>query len=51
MVKSYCVRQKKQTKCIQPSGYKKAKNGRLMFFCTCAECGLLKHVLLKKQGN
>ena len=42
MVKSYCVKQKKQTECVEPSGYKQAKNGRLMFFCTCAECGIKK---------
>ena len=32
MVKSYCVKQKKVTECVKPSGYKKAANGRLMFF-------------------
>ena len=31
MVTSYCVKQKKQTECAEPSGYKTAKNGRLMF--------------------
>ena len=36
MVKSYCVKQKKQTDCIEPSGYKKAANGRLMFFFALA---------------
>ena len=36
MVKSYCVKQKKQTECVEPSGYKTAKNGRLTFWCTCA---------------
>ena len=24
MVKSYCVKQKKQTECFEPSGYKKS---------------------------
>ena len=46
MVKSYCVKQKKQTECVAlmtscsscPSGTRRAKNGRLMFVCTCAEC-------------
>ena len=42
MVKSYCVKQKKQTECVEPAGYKIAKNGRLMFWCTCAECGTKK---------
>ena len=26
------MKQKKQTECVKPSGYKTAKNGRLMFF-------------------
>ena len=53
-MKSYCVKQKKQTECVEPSGYKKAKNGRLMFFCTCAECGITKTRFVKqtaKSGN
>ena len=41
MVKSYCVKEKKQTECVQPSGYKKTKNGRTMFWCMyCASCGI-----------
>ena len=28
-MKSYCVKQKMQTECVEPSGYKTAKNGRL----------------------
>ena len=58
MVKSYCVKpeayqvkHKKQTECVEPSGYKKAKNGRLMFFCTCAECGIKKTKFVKNKGN
>ena len=51
MVKSYCVKRKKQTECVEPSGYKKAKNGRLMFFCTCAECGITKTKFIKQTGN
>ena len=27
-IESYCVKQKKQTECVEPSGYKKAKNGQ-----------------------
>ena len=53
-MKSYCVKQKKQTECVEPSGYKTAKNGRLMFFCTCAECGIKKTKFVKqiaKSGN
>ena len=50
-MKSYCVKQKKVTECTEPSGYKTTKNGRLMFFCTCAECGIKKTKFVKKQGN
>ena len=41
-MESYCVKQKKYTQCVEPSGTKTAKNGRLMFWCTCAECGIKK---------
>ena len=51
MVKSYCVKQKKQTECVEPSGYKKAKNGRLTFFCICAECGITKTKFVKSQST
>ena len=50
MVKSYCVKHKKQTECVEPSGYKTAKNGRLMLWCTCAECGIKRFNFVKK-GN
>ena len=43
MVKSYCVKQKKQSECVPGSEtIVKAKNGRLMMKCTCAECGITK---------
>ena len=48
-MKSYCVKQKKQTECVEPSGYKKAKNGRLMFFVLVLNVVLLKHDLLKTR--
>ena len=51
IMKSYCVKQKKVTECVEPSGYKTTKNGRLMFFCTCVECGITKTRFVKKQGN
>ena len=51
MVKSYCVKGKKVTDCIEPSGYKKTKNGRLMHWCTCAECGITKTKFVKQTGN
>ena len=47
-MKSYCVKQKK-TECVEPSGYKKAKNGRLIYFCKCTECGIMKTRFVKNQ--
>ena len=53
MVKSYCVKQKKQTECVPDSArLVQANNGRLMMKCTCAECGITKTKFVKhKQGN
>ena len=52
-MKSYCVKQKKQTECLPGSEqYTKAKNGRLMMKCKCAECGITKTKFVKSQkGN
>ena len=50
MVKSYCVKQKKQTEFVEPSAYKIAKNGRLMFWCTCAECGIKKIKFVRSKS-
>ena len=37
------MKQKKQTECVPGSEkYVKAKNGRLMMKCKCAECGIIK---------
>ena len=41
-MESYCVKERKKTKRVEPSGYKTAKNGRLMFYCKCASCGITK---------
>ena len=49
MVKSYCVKQKKLTESVEPSGTKVAKNGRKMKWTTCAECGIKKTQFVK--GN
>ena len=52
MVKSYCVKQKKQTECApESSRLVKAKNGRLMMKCICAECGITKTKFVKQTGN
>ena len=52
MVKSYCVKQKKKTDCVPESAILvKAKNGRMMMKCTCAECGITKTKFVKQTGN
>ena len=52
MVKSYCVKQKKQTDCVPGSGrLVKANNGRMMMKCICAECGITKTKFVKHTGN
>ena len=52
MVKSYCVKQKKQTDCVPESGrLVKANNGRMMMKCICAECGITKTKFVKQTGN
>ena len=52
MVKSYCVKQKKTTECVPGSArLAKAKNGRLILKCKCAECGITKTQFVKQTGN
>ena len=47
-MKSYCVKQKKQTECVQGSEqYVKTKNGRNAMKCKCAECGITKFRFVK----
>jgi len=49
-MKSYCVRQKKQTDCVPGSEtYTKTKNGRTMMKCKCAECGITETRFVKNQ--
>ena len=51
-MKSYCVKpKKKETECTQPSGYKKEKNERAMFWCICAECGIKKTRFVSNTMN
>ena len=50
-MESYCVKQKKFTECIEPRGYKKSKNDKLMFYCKCKECGIMKYKFVKTTGG
>ena len=47
-MKSYCVKQRKQTECLPGSEtYAMARNGRRMMKCKCAECGITKTPFVK----
>ena len=47
-MKSYCVKERKQTECVPGSEkYVKAKNGRLMMKCKCSSCGITKVKFVK----
>ena len=49
-MKSYCVKQKKQTECVKGSEkFVKTKSGRNMMKCKCAECGITKTKFVSKQ--
>ena len=43
-METYCVREKKKTKCVPGSDeiIKAKGNGRLMLRCICASCGITK---------
>ena len=47
-MKSYCVKQRKQTECVPGSErVVQARNGRAMMKCKCAECGITKTKFVK----
>ena len=51
-MKSYCVKQKKQTNCVPGSEqYVKTKNGRNAMKCKCSECGITKFRFVKGSAT
>ena len=51
-MKSYCIKQKKQTECVSGSErFVRAKNGKMMMKCTCAECGITKTKYVKNNTS
>lgn len=49
-MKSYIIKQKKCTDCVQPNGTKTTKNGKNIF-CTCADCRKRKTTFAKTSGS
>ena len=39
MKESYCIKDKRVTPCVEPSGYQQDKLGRNQFFSRCGVCG------------
>ena len=50
MKESYCIKDKRETPCTEPSGYQNDKRGRTQFFCHCAVRGI-KKVRYVKTGT
>ena len=50
MKETYYLKDKKETACVEPSGYQRDKRGRLQFFCHCAICGIKKVRYVKMGG-
>ena len=48
MNQSYCIKDKKVTPCIEPSGYQTDKNGRRHFYC---HCGIKKVRYVKSNST
>ena len=47
-MKSYCVKQRKQTECVPGSErVVQTRNGRAMMKCQCVECGITKTKFVK----
>ena len=51
-MKSYCVKQRKQTDCVPGSEqYVKTKNSRNAMKCKCVECGITKFRFVKGSSG
>lgn len=51
-MRSYCVKQKKITDCVNGSErFEPTKNGKMMLKCICAECGITKSKFVKNKSG
>ena len=51
MNESYCIKDKRVTPCVEPSGYQTDKNGRRQFYCHCPVCGIKKVWYVKSSSS
>ena len=51
MKETYCLKDKRYTPCVEPSGYQKDKRGRTQLYCTCAVFGSDKARYAKENGQ
>ena len=51
MNESYCIKDKRVTPCVEPSGYQTDKNGRKQFYCHCPICGITKVRYVKSNQS
>ena len=51
-MRSYCVKQKKQTECVKGSEiYIETTNKRIMMKCICSDCGITKTRFVKNKQS
>ena len=51
MNESYCIKDKRVTPCVEPSGYQTDKNGRRQFYCHCPVRGIKKVRYVKSNST
>ena len=51
MNESYCIKDKRVTPCVEPSGYQTDKNGRTQFYCHFPVCGKKKVRYVKSNQS
>ena len=51
MNQSYCIKDKRVTPCVEPSGYQTDKNGRKQFYCHCPIYGIKKVRYVKSNQS
>ena len=51
MEETYCLKDKRNTRCVEPSGYQRDKRSRLQFYRKCAVWGNKKVRYVNENGQ